>query len=402
METNRCARAVVAIAAVAVAAACGAVTDEPFGNGMPDDGLQFQVDPFWPGQLPENWILGQVSGLSVDDRDHVWIVHRPWTLTPQEAGAAQDPPISMCCVPAPPVIEFDPTGEVVQAWGGPGDGYDWPESEHGIHVDTEGNVWVGGNGEPDNFILKFSRDGRFLMQIGESGRLGGSNDPTTLGGPAAIEVDPAANEVYVADGYRNRRVIVFDATTGEYRRHWGAYGDRPDDAPTPPYDPAIGASRQFRTPVHGVTISNDGLVYVADRVNNRVQVFRRSGEFVREGVIRAETLSMGAVWDVTLSRDPRQRWLFVPDGTNNTIWILERETLDVVTNFGHGGRNAGQFGWVHNLAMDSLGNVYTSEVDIYKRVQKFAPKEALSRRGTARRGAVEAQQQSVFAQGVDR
>lgn len=357
----------------------GAHRESPVATVAPQAGRQdapgaapsFRVDPFWPEPLPEGWILGQVAGVAVDDRDHVWIVHRQGSLTPQETGATRDPPWGECCVPAPPVIEFDPEGEVVQAWGGPGEGYDWPESEHGIFVDGEGNVWIGGNGPSDNQVLKFASDGRFLLQIGRAGETGGSNDTTLLGRPADIFVDDGAGEVYVADGYGNRRVVVFDAATGAYRRHWGAYGERPEDADLGSYDPDAGPARQFRTPVHALQLTRDGLVYVADRPNNRIQVFRRDGTFVKEAFLAPRTLSMGSVWDLDVSPDPEGRWLYVPDGTNNKLWILERETLEVVGSFGRGGRYAGNFMWVHNVAVDSRGDLYTGEVETGKRVQKF-------------------------------
>jgi DNA-binding beta-propeller fold protein YncE len=335
---------------------------------------QFEVDPWWPKPLPNNWILGQVSGIAVDARDHVWILHRPRTLTAREAGAVQTPPISQCCVPAPPVIELDPQGNVARSWGGPGRGHHWPESEHTIHVDQKGNVWIGSNGRNDQVVLKFSPEGNLLLQIGQPGKTGGSNDTTLLGQPAGIHVDAAANEVYLADGYGNRRVIVFDAETGRYKRHWGAYGRRPDDGDLGPYDPKVPRAQQFRSPVHAVRIARDGFVYVADRVNDRIQVFRKDGGFVKEATLAPETLAMGSVWDIALSHDPAQTYLYVPDGTNQKVWILRRSDLSVAGEFGRGGRNAGQFGWVHNLAVDSRGNVYTSEVDIYKRVQKFVLK----------------------------
>ncbi len=343
---------------------------------------QLQVDPAWPRELPNNWIIGQVSGVAVGPNDHVWIVHRPRTITAREAGAAQQPPLSECCVPAPPVIEFDQDGAVVRAWGGPESGAPyWPQTEHGIHVDGAGDVWIASNGRGDNVVLKFNSEGRFLLQIGRPGETGGSNDTLRLGQPTAVEVDVPANEVYVADGYRNRRMIVFDATTGAYKRHWGAYGRRPVDGDSVPYDAAVAslwppsydttkAPAQFLT-VHAVRLSRDGLVYVADRVNNRIQVFRKDGSFVREGFVARRTRAMGSVWDIAFSRDSAQTYLFVPDGTNMKVWILRRDDLSVVGSFGHGGRMAGQFGWVHNVAVDSRGNVYTGEVDIYKRVQRF-------------------------------
>ena len=336
------------------------------GESAPSDIPRFRVDPFWARQLPDNWMLGQVSGVAVDDRDHVWIVHRPRTLDARQRGEE-----GMCCVPAPPVIELDPDGNVVRSWGGPGDGFEWPENEHGIHVDHQGNVWIGGNGAGDAHVLKFTGDGEFLLQIGRAGQSGGSNDTENLGRPASIEVDPAATEVYIADGYGNRRVVVFDSETGEYKRHWGAYGERPQDTALPPYDPAAEPIRHYRSPVHGVAIANDGLVYVADRTNNRVQVFEKSGEFVTETFIRPETLGSGSASGVTLSEDADQRWLFVPDGTNNVVWILDRATLEVVDHFGRLGKNAGQFYRLHNLAIDSRGNLYTTEVNVGQRLQKF-------------------------------
>ena len=327
---------------------------------------QFRVDPFWARELPNNWMLGQVSGVAVDDQDHVWIVHRPRTLDARQRGEE-----GMCCVPAPPVIEFDPDGNVMRSWGGPGDGFEWPENEHGIHVDTQGNVWIGGNGPGDAHVLKFTGDGEFLLQIGRAGQSGGSNDTENLGRPAALEVDPVENEVYIADGYGNRRVIVFDSETGEYKRHWGAYGERPDDTGLPPYDPEAEPIRHFRSPVHGVAIATDGLVYVADRTNNRLQVFQKDGRFVTEAFVRTETLGSGSASGVTLSEDTDQRWLFIPDGTNNVVWILDRASLGVVDYFGRLGKNAGQFYRLHNLAIDSRGNLYTTEVNVGQRLQKF-------------------------------
>ena len=337
----------------------------PATNAAPEV-PRFRVDPFWARELPNNWMLGQVSGVAVDERDHVWVLHRPRTLDARQRGEE-----GMCCVPAPPVIELDPDGNVVRSWGGPGDGYEWPASEHGIHVDHEGHVWIGGNAAGDAHILKFTADGEFLLQIGRAGQSGGSNDTENLGRPAGIRVDPEANEVYVADGYGNRRVIVFDAVTGAYKRHWGAYGEPPDDTPLPPYDPDADPIRHYRSPVHDVAIAGDGLVYVADRTNNRVPVFQKDGTFVTEAFIRPETLGSGSASGVTLSEDAEQRWLFVPDGTNNVVWILDRATLEVRDFFGRLGKNAGQFYRRHNLAIGSRGNLYTTEVNVGQRLQKF-------------------------------
>jgi hypothetical protein len=331
----------------------------PQGRGAP----RFVVDPFWPKPLPNNWLLGQVAGIAVDSEDHIWIVQRPGSLTEDEAGAAQDPPRSDCCFPAPPVMEFDRQGNLLQAWGGPGPGFEWPENEHGIFVDHAGNVWIAGNGDNDHQVLKFTQDGTFLLQIGQAGMTGGSNDTELLGQPADTEVDPETNEVYIADGYLNKRVIVFDADTGEYKRHWGAFGEVPSDDPDAP--------RQFGNPVHCVRITDDGLVYVCDRANNRIQVFEKDGTFVKEFEIEPDTLGNGSTWDVDVSHDRRQTFLYNADGENNYVWILRRASDEILRTFGRNGRQAGQFHWVHNLVVDSRGNIYTAEVDTGKRVQKF-------------------------------
>ena len=331
----------------------------------------FEVDPFWPKSLPNNWIIGQVAGVAVDSRDHVWIVHRPGSLTPNEIGAAQQPPIAECCVPAPPVIEFDPEGNMIQAWGGSKTHAPWPDGEHGIFVDYQDNVWIGTSSAEGQVVLKFTRDGQRLFQIGEFGRTGGSNDQTLLGRPTDIAVDPETNEVYITDGYGNRRVIVFDAESGEYKRHWGAYGLPPDDADLGRYDPDVSPARSFRSPVHSVRLSLDGLVYISDRVSNRFQVFRKGGEYVTEAFVATKTLSMGSVWDIELSPDAEQTFMFVADGTNNKVWILTRDNFEVVGQFGRNGRYAGQFHWLHSIAVDSEGNLYTGEVDTGMRVQKF-------------------------------
>lgn len=350
-----------------------ASSEMPAGQGAGQGGPvpEYQVDPFWPKPLPNNWLLGQVSGVAVDAGDHVWMLHRPKTLTADEAALAQTRPTAECCIPAPPVLEFDTGGNLIQAWGGPGQGYDWPETEHGIFVDHKGHIWIGGSGPKDHQVLKFDRKGAFLLQIGKPGQTGGSNDRSKLGRPAEFDVDPAANELYVADGYLNRRIIVFDADSGEYKRHWGAYGRTPDDSPTPPYDPDAPPAAQFRNPVHSVRIASDGLVYVCDRVNCRIQTFHKDGKFIRESFIAPKTLGNGSCWGLGFSRDPGQSLVFVADGTNQKIWIVRRTDMKVVGSFGRSGRQAGQFHWVHSLAVDSSGRIYTGEVDTGKRAQKF-------------------------------
>jgi hypothetical protein len=342
------------------------------GDATADNPPTFVVDPFWPKPLPNAWGLGQVAGVATDARDHAWIIQRPRSLTDDEKGAALTPPRSTCCRPAPSVMEFDADGNLVQGWGGPGHHPSWPAGEHGIFVDHKDHVWIAGNAEQDHVVLKFTRDGKFLLQIGEHHKTGGSADTRLLGRPADIDVDPTTNEAYIADGYRNRRVIVFDADTGAYRRHWGAYGKPPGaDDPLPAYDPKAPAAQTFRNPVHCVKIARDGLVYVCDRANNRIQVFQKNGTFVREFFLAKATLGNGAVWDLDLSPDRTQSYLFSADGENNHVWVLLRGTGEAVTRFGQNGRYAGQFHWVHSLAVDSKGNIYTAEVDTGKRAQKF-------------------------------
>ena len=338
---------------------------------------KYEVDAAWPKALPNHWIVGQVAGIAVDERDHIWIVHRPRTLSDDEKALTLNPPRTICCVPAPPVLEFDGDGNLLSSWGGAGagagaQGYDWPANEHGIHVDHKGFVWVGGNDEKnDHFILKFTKEGKFVLQIGKAGDTKGSNDPATLGRPAHMEVDPATNEIFVADGYKNRRIIVFDADTGAYKRHWGAYGGKPDDSPVPAYKAGQSPSKQFANPVHCARLSKDGLLYVCDRQNDRVQVFKKDGTFVTEYFIGTNTLANGSVWDMALSRDPQQKYLHIVDGANNQVWTVQRADGKIVNTFGRSGRNAGQFHWVHNVGIDSKGNLFTSEVDNGKRAQKF-------------------------------
>jgi len=339
-------------------------------------GPKFQVDAAWPQPLPEEngvqLVVGQVAGIAVDPRnDHVWIVHRPATLLADEWNAKESRPVThRCCKSLPPVAEFDTAGRYVRGWTPKGG--EWPKSEHGIYVDPEGNVWLAGNAEGDNQILKFAPDGRFLMQIGRAGKSEGSNSTTQLGRPAHMVLEPKAQELYVADGYGNKRIVVFDARSGAYKRHWGAYGAAPSDDKLPPYDPKQPLARQFGNPVHCVRLSNDGRVYVCDRVNNRVQVFDTSGRYLQEFRVEPATLANGSVWDMVLSHDAAQKYLYVADGANGRIYVLDRTDGKVLSSFARTGRMAGEFKWVHNIAIDRLGNLYTSEVGFGRRVQKFA------------------------------
>ena len=332
---------------------------------------RFEVDAAWPKPLPNNWSIGQVGGITTDAQGHIWVLQRPRSLTDDEKGASLTPPRSKCCVLAPPVLEFDADGNLLRSWGGPGEGYQWVGNEHGIEVDDKGFVWITGNAATDGVVLKFTSDGKYVGQIGAIGPSKGSNDTTILSRPAETVVDETAREIYIADGYGNRRVIVFDADTLAFKRYWGAYGNKPNDDKQPAYDPAAPVAQQFANPVHCVKVTKDGLVYVCDRINNRIQIFKTDGSFVKEWFYEKNTLGNGAVWDLALWPDPKQTWLLTADGENNEIRILNRDDGKVAGSFGRNGRNAGQFHWVHAMAVDAKGSVYTAEVDTGKRIQKF-------------------------------
>ena len=341
---------------------------------------RFEVDPMWPKPLPNHWVMGSVVGVSVDASDHIWVIHRQGSLERMETSAAANPPAAECCAPAPPVLEFNEDGDLIGHWGGPGPGYEWPASNHGITVDYKGNVWIGGNGRGeggtaasphDSMVLKFTQDGRFLMQIGKPGMSKGSNDTENLRLPAKTFVDPKTNELYVADGYGNHRVIVFDADTGAYKRHWGAYGHKPDDINLGPYRPEDPPAQQFRNPVHCVELAHDGNLYVCDRTNDRIQVIKTDGTFVKEAFIAKNTRADGSVFDIALSKDPEQKYLYLADGSNMKVYIIDRETLEILTSFGDGGRQPGEFYAVHSIATDSKGNIFTTETYRGQRVQKF-------------------------------
>jgi hypothetical protein len=340
--------------------------------GAPGVAPRFEADPFWPKPLPNNWVLGSVIGISVDSRDHVWIIHRHQSVNLEtEASAGKNTPAGTCCSIAPPVLEIDAAGNVVGSWGGPGAGYDWPTSNHGITVDHMDNVWIGGNDVKDAHILKFTRAGQLLFQLGKPEQNAGSNDSVNFWRVAEISIDAAANEAYVADGYGNKRVVVIDANTGERKRYWGAYGNRPDDTDLGLYDPAAPPAQQFRNPVHCAEPSLDGFVYVCDRVNDRIQVFRKDGTFVSELTVAPETRGAGSVWDIAFSKDPGQAYIYLADGLNERVYVIHRGEMRILTSFGTGGRQPGQFFGVHSIATDSQGNVYTTETYEGKRLQKF-------------------------------
>ncbi len=333
---------------------------------------RFEVDPMWPKPLPNHWVMGNVIGVGVDTKDHVYIIHRgAGSLEAKEIYATTNPPSSDCCVPAPPVLEFDAEGNFIRGWGGPGQGYEWPDSNHGITPDSKGNLFIGGNGPNDGQILKFTQDGKFVKQFGFAYASAGSNDMYAFNKVAKVSLDEGANEAYVADGYGNHRVAVIDMDTGKIKRYWGAYGNKPDDTSLGRYNPTAPVAQQFRNPVHCAEPAKDGLVYVCDRVNDRIQVFQKDGKFVKEAFVEKNTLGDGAVWDIAFSKDAAQKYFYLADGANEKVHVFDRASLTELTSFGDGGRQPGQFYAVHSIATDSKGNVYTTETYRGQRLQKF-------------------------------
>jgi DNA-binding beta-propeller fold protein YncE len=333
---------------------------------------KFRAEGSWP-KLPSKWIMAIVSSTWIDEQDHLWVLQRPNTLSAEEKPKA-----------APPVLEFDAQGNFIQAWGGSGAGYDWPETEHGIYIDPKGFVWIGGNGNDDQ-ILKFTKSGKFVMQIGKGGQKKTNADTKNLWEPADVFVYAKTNELFVADGYGNKRIIVFDADTGAFKRMWGAFGAVPLDDPPAPAGPSqqpMGpdGAPQFVPPVHAVKVSTDGLVYVADRGGRRVQVFTIAGKFVNQVFIGRECHAPDCgngqtAAGIAFSPDPEQRYLYIANRSQAQIMIFNRKTLEFLDSFGSWGSGTGQFGTLHHLSVDSKGNLYTAEVTPLKpenrRVQKF-------------------------------
>jgi DNA-binding beta-propeller fold protein YncE len=367
---------------------------------------RFEVDPLWPKPLPNKWILGQTIGVSVDAQDHVWIIHRAGSLEPGR-GARHDQSADGAVLRAGSADSRvrrrrQPRGPLgrsrSRATTGPTRitaSRSTTRATSGLAATAAAQAAPGGRARSaaagqnrqqdesqvggvqsfnDNMVLKFTRDGKFLMQIGKPRSSKGSNDLANLRLPAKTFLDKETNELYVADGYGNHRVIVFDADTGKYKRHWGAYGNKPDDVDLGRYDPKAPPAKQFRNPVHCADLSVDRLLYVCDRVNDRIQVFKPDGTFVKEAFYNKATLGSGSTWDVAFSRDPQQRYMYVADGENAKVHVVLRETLDLLTSFGEGGRQPGEFYGVHSLATDSKGNLYTTETYRGQRVQKFTYK----------------------------
>ena len=370
------------------AMACGSGVDDTGEATVADEGQQltptFQVDPSWP-MIPNNWVFGITSGLSIDAANNIWVLHRPRTVPPELAGRA-----------APPVMVFDTDGNFVRGWGGPGEGFEWPGTEHGVFVDHNDYVWIAGSGGGDDQILKFTSDGEFVMQIGRAGRSGGNTDTLNVNRAADLYVYPPTNELFIADGYGNRRIIVFDADTGEFKRMWGAFGN-------PPTDPTEGEVLDESNPehfnlVHGVRVSNDGLVYVSDRRGMRFQVFTVDGEYVtqvmigrtepdpealaeRAGdtahgrpapeLIRTVATAHQSASRSAFSPDPEQRYLYIAERSNQQVVVFDRETLEPLSSFGRVGDQPGEFYILHDMVADPEGNLYTAEVNVGARAQKF-------------------------------
>ena len=366
---------------VAVVASMGACTSGEAAFGAGGQAPMFEVDPLWPQPLPNHWLVGPMIGIAVDARDHIWVVHRN-TLNQfvlnTEIGIISE--VSECCQPGPPVLEFDQEGNLISSFGGPSETgeYDWPESNHGLAIDNMGNIWIGGNGGTDKHVLQFATDGTFLKQIGDPEAREGRNslDEMNFGQVAKLSNHPATNELFVADGYGNKRVAVLDATTGALKRFWGAYGEVPDDeeyATMTRWSARDGTAPppQFQGPVHCAEPSTDGLVYVCDRGADRVQVFQLDGTFVQEVLIAPNTRSQGSTWDIAFSPDEAQTYLYLADGQNMKVYIILRETMEILTSFGDGGRQPGLFFAVHSIDTDSDGNIYTTETYEGSRLQKF-------------------------------
>ncbi len=345
-----------------------ATAQQPSKLGPPT----FQVDPKWP-TIPNDWVLGEVTSVAVDSRDHIWVLHRPRSIPAAQSAHA-----------APPVLEFDTAGRLLGNWGGPGEGYEWPEREHGIHVDSKGFVWISGNGgwprpsaggSTDDMILKFTASGKFVLQIGHRGKSGGDTDTSNVHQPADLFVHAPTNELYVADGYGNHRVIVFDADTGRFKRMWGAFGNTPE-APPPTARGATPAQTDTAGPprfglVHAVKVSNDGIVYVADRTSNRVQLFTTAGKYLRQVSLAAVGTVAPVPAGFAFSPDRKQQFLYVVDSGPMRVVVFDRETLTQLDAVGTRGPKPGELDIVHHMAADSQGNLYTAEIVTNRRAQKF-------------------------------
>jgi DNA-binding beta-propeller fold protein YncE len=326
-----------------------------------NEGPKFQADPFWPKPLPDRWVTGSVGGTCVDAHDHVFIVNRG-DLSPKEKKNA---------TASPPIIEFDQAGQMVNAWGN----YDtFPARPHGCFVDYQGNFWVAGN--EDAIVQKYTHDGsKLLLQIGTKGRFDTSDGTmagapmnsshTLLNLPSSIAVDPANGEIFITDGYGNRRVVVFDRD-GKFLRQWG---EQATQAQTDAGVPGV-----FLKVVHCVIIGNDNLVYVCDRLGGRIEVFDKMGNFKRNILISSKTAPLtgvgSACW-VDFSPDKAQKYMYVADCGDEEIRVLDHATGQPLSVFGRPGHQAGQFENLHSLSVDSQGDIIAGETLGGHRVQMF-------------------------------
>jgi DNA-binding beta-propeller fold protein YncE len=333
----------------------------------------FTVDPAWPS-IPNNWILGEVTSIATDSRDHIWVLHVPGSIPESQRANA-----------APPVLEFDQAGKLLTSWGGPTGGEQWLGREHGIFVDADNYVWIGGRagwprpttpGLSDDVIMKFTTAGKLVMQIGHRGQSQGNLDTENVHQVTDLFVDTKAKEVYAADGYGNKRVIVFDSETGRFKRLWGAFGNPPP--PTFAPNPAVPQPQttpdgppEFGLP-HAIKVSRDGIVYVADRINNRIQMFTREGKFLKQVRVTNEGSAVVPVpAGFAFSPDKKQQFLYVVDSGPMRVVVFDRKTMSQVGVVGMRGAGPGEFNIVHHMAADSKGNLYTAEIVTNRRAQRF-------------------------------
>src|SRR5215467_319017 len=337
---------------------------------------EFKVDPAWPS-IPNNWVLGEVTSISVDRKDNIWVLHVPQSIPEAQRANA-----------APPVLEFDTSGKLLASWGGPTAGPEWLGREHGIFVDANDFVWIGGRagwprsttpGNSDDMIMKFTKAGKLVMQIGHRGQSTGNLDTENVHQATDVFVDTQAKEVFVADGYGNKRVIVFDSETGKFKRMWGAFGNPPPatfapNAPVPQPQTTPDGPPEFGLP-HAIKVSRDGIVYVADRINNRIQLFTREGKFLKQ--VRATNEGSTVVpvpAGFAFSPDRSQQFLYVVDSGPMRVVIFDRKTMTQIGVVGMKGKGPGEFDIVHHMAADSKGNLYTAEIVTNRRAQKFVLK----------------------------
>jgi hypothetical protein len=361
-------------------------------NGAP----MFRVDAFWPKPLPNRWSMQQVTGLWVDDKTgHVWFLNRAAAADGDEIGGGDNPPRILCCVRGPEAIEVDQDGNVVSSFGGPGYADDkWPKNLQTIIVDRDENVWISGTGAQDS-ILKFSHDGKLLWDFGHRPPQGGkeTNQNTDwMVSKGRFNLDQDAREIYIIN---QKRVVVYDMDTGAFKRGWGGHGmplSEITNDPIPSYK-FTGApppdEKNFVPDLHFAEIDKDGLVYVGERGQDRISIYTKQGKWVKDYYVAPNTPSQraqdcgglaltklppcGTTYKMVFSKDPEQKYMYVADGTNNVVWILDHATGKTLGNFGRNGKYAGQFHWINAIGTDKQGNIYTGEVEQAKRIQKFVP-----------------------------